>query len=313
MGGAARKREFEDRVAIALLRAAGALPPAISLGLGASAGRLLALSRNGRRARVARINVDLCFPDHSAEWRARVVRESLVHDGRAAMEAAISWTRDPAILTRRVMAVGAEERLREEHERGRGVLALVPHMGAWELINPFVTERYPATIIYKPNDRPALDALIFAGRNRFHAKLVPANETGVRAVVRALRRGEFTAFLPDQVPDAGAGIFAPFYGHRTLTATLASKLARLKNVAVVTICCLREPPGYRLVVQDADPAVYDADLLASVTAVNASVEATIALDPGQYHWAYRRFKRPPPGEPNPYAREKRGSGRGARD
>lgn len=297
------KRRREDRAATLLLRGLGALPPAISLRLGAGAGRLLGLARRGRRARVARINVELCFPDRPPEWRERIVRESLVHDGRSAVEAAIVWTRDPAILLRRVVECGLEETIGAAQRAGHGVLALVPHMAAWELINPFVTARYPATILYKPNERPALDALIFGGRNRVGATLVPANESGVRAVLRALRRGGVTAVLPDQVPDAGTGVFAPFYGHPTLTATLSSKLARVKEVRVVTVCCLREPGGmaYRLEARDADPGVYDDDLLSSVTAVNRTVEAAIARDPGQYHWAYRRFKRPPPGVPNPYA------------
>lgn len=298
----ARRLKLEDRAAVAILRAAGALPLPLADRLGAAAGRLLALARQSRRVRVAQVNVDLCFPDRPAAWRREVVAKSLVHDGRAAMEAAIAWTREPGRLARYFHSGTSEEIFTGPLAAGRGVLFLVPHMGAWEVVNHYVSARTPITVMYLPNERPGLDALIHAGRNRLGTTMVPANEQGVRAVLRTLRAGGASAILPDQVPDAASGVFAPLFGHATLTATLASKLVRVSKAAAVTTLCLRDEdrPGFRAIFQAADPLVYDDDLVASVTGVNRSVEAAIALAPHQYHWAYRRFKRPPPGQRDPY-------------
>ncbi|MCU0223020.1 MAG: lysophospholipid acyltransferase family protein [Acidobacteria bacterium] len=298
----ARKLSLQDRAAVAILRGAGALPPRVADRLGAAAGRLLALARGSRRVRVAQVNVDLCFPDRSAAWRRDVVTRSLVHDGRAAMEAAIAWTREPGALLRYFHPPDGEEHLTAPLAAGRGVLLLAPHMGAWEAVNHYITARTPMTIMYLPNERPGLDALIHAGRNRHGATLVPASERGVRAVLKTLRAGGVSAILPDQVPDPSAGVFAPLFGHPTLTATLASKLLRVAKAAAVTLVCLRDEgrPGFRATYRPADPLISDDDLVASVTGLNRSVEAAIALDPGQYHWAYRRFKRPPPGQRDPY-------------
>ncbi len=298
-----RKLKLEDRAAVAVLRAAGALPLPFAGRIGAAAGRLLALARGSRRVRVAQVNVDLCFPDRPAAWRRDVVTRSLVHDGRAVMEAAIAWTREPGALTRYFHPSTREELLTGTLAAGRGVLLLVPHMGAWEVVNHYLTARTPMTIMYLPNERPGLDALIHGGRNRLGATMVPANEQGVRAVLRTLRAGGVSAVLPDQVPDPSGGVFAPLFGHSTLTATLASKLVRVSKAAAITILCLRDEdrPGFHTIFQAADPLVYDDDLVASVTGINRTVEAAIALAPQQYHWAYRRFKRPPPGERDPYA------------
>jgi KDO2-lipid IV(A) lauroyltransferase len=298
----ARKLKLEDRAAVAVLRAAGALPLPLAGRIGAAAGRLLALARGSRRVRVAQVNVDLCFPDRPEEWRREIVTRSLVHDGRAAMEAAIAWTREPGALARYFHPTTGEEVFTGTLASGRGVLLLVPHMGSWEVVNHYVTARTPITIMYLPNERPGLDALIYGGRNRLGATMVPANEQGVRAVLRTLRAGGVSAILPDQVPDPSGGVFAPFFGHTTLTATLASKLVRVSKAAAMTIVCLRDEnrPGFRTVFQSADSLVYDDDLVASVTGINRTVEAAIALAPQQYHWAYRRFKRPPPGERDPY-------------
>jgi KDO2-lipid IV(A) lauroyltransferase len=297
-----RTLKLQDRLAVCILRGAGALPPTVADRLGAAAGRLLALARGSRRVRVARINVDLCFPDRPAAWRREVVTKSLIHDGRAAMEAAIAWTREPGVLARYFHPTDGEEHLTGPLAAARGVLLLVPHMGAWEVANHFVTARTPITIMYLPNERPGLDALIHAGRNRLGTTMVPANEQGVRAVLKTLRSGGVSALLPDQVPDRSGGVFAPLFGHQTLTASLASKLLRVSKAAAVTLVCLRDAarPGYRALYRPADPLIYEEDLVASVTGLNRSVEAAIALEPEQYHWAYRRFKRPPPGERDPY-------------
>jgi len=297
-----RRLKLQDRAAVAILRGAGALPLPIAGRLGAAAGRLLALARKSRRVRVARVNVDLCFPDRPEAWRRDIVTRSLVHDGRAAMEAAIAWTREPGVLARYFHPTTGEEIFSGTLASGRGVLLLVPHMGSWEVVNHYMTARTPMTIMYLPNERPGLDALIHAGRNRLGATMVPANEHGVRAVLKTLRTGGVSAILPDQVPDASGGVYAPFFGHTTLTATLASKLVRVSKAAAITIVCLRDEdrPGFRTVFQAADPQVYDDDLVTSVTGVNRTVEAAIALAPQQYHWAYRRFKRPPPGGRDPY-------------
>jgi Kdo2-lipid IVA lauroyltransferase/acyltransferase len=298
----ARRLKLEDRAAVAILRAAGALPLPLADRLGAAAGRLLALARRSRRVRVAQVNVDLCYPDRPEAWRREIVTRSLVHDGRAAMEAAIAWSREPGTLTRYFRSSTGEEVFTGSLAAGRGVLLLAPHMGAWEVFNHYLTARTPMTIMYRPNERPGLDALIHAGRNRLGTTMVPANEQGVRAVLRTLRGGGASAMLPDQVPDASGGVFAPLFGHATLTATLASKLVRVSKAAAITIVCLRDEDrsGFRAVFQAADPLVYDDDLVASVTGINRTVEAAIALAPQQYHWAYRRFKRPPPGERDPY-------------
>jgi len=227
-------------------------------------------------------------------WRA-IIGSSLVGMTQA-------WTREPGVLARYFHPTTGEEIFSGTLASGRGVLLLVPHMGSWEVVNHYLTARTPMTIMYLPNERPGLDALIHAGRNRLGATLVPASEKGIRAVLRTLRAGGVSALLPDQVPDASGGVFAPLFGHATLTATLASKLVRVSKAAAITIVCLRDEdrPRFRTVFQAADPLVYDDDLVASVTGVNRTVEAAIALAPQQYHWAYRRFKRPPPGERDPY-------------
>jgi Kdo2-lipid IVA lauroyltransferase/acyltransferase len=36
--------------------------------------------------------------------------------------------------------------------------------------------------------------------------------------------------------------------------------------------------------------------------MNRAIEQLVLADPAQYQWDYKRFKRPPPGQPYPYPR-----------
>jgi KDO2-lipid IV(A) lauroyltransferase len=53
--------------------------------------------------------------------------------------------------------------------------------------------------------------------------------------------------------------------------------------------------GYRLHFLPADAGIASKDELVATTALNAGVEACIALVPEQYLWSYKRFRKPPPG------------------
>ena len=68
------------------------------------------------------------------------------------------------------------------------------------------------------------------GRSRGRVRLAPADLSGVRELMSALKRGEAAGFLPDQVPGEGEGEWAEFFGRPAYTMTLAAKLAERDGV-----------------------------------------------------------------------------------
>ena len=82
------------------------------------------------------------------------------------------------------------------------------------------------TIMYRPPKLKWLEPLMLAGRQRWHAKLVPANLRGVRLLYKALKNGEAVGLLPDQTPGVGEGVWAGFFGRPAYTMPLVSRLNR---------------------------------------------------------------------------------------
>jgi len=182
---------------------------------------------------------------------------------------------------------------------GRGLVMLTPHIGSFEIAAQAYAERFgahwPATVLYRPARKPWLRELEERARARPALATAPANLTGVRLLMRALRRGETVGLLPDQVPPESMGVWAPFFGQPAYTMTLAAKLVQQTGAAAGVLWCERLPRGGGYVVHamplpEPLPQVGGDD--AAAAAINRSMEAVIRLKPTQYLWGYHRYKAP---------------------
>jgi len=129
------------------------------------------------------------------------------------------------------------------------------------------------------------------GRARPNVRLVPADVSGVRAVLAALKRGEAAGFLPDQVPGEGEGEWAEFFGRRAYTMTLAARLAGREGVLCFLAYArrLRGGAGYALVLRPLPQRLAGES---ATRAVNRALEALVRECPEQFLWGYNRYKTP---------------------
>ena len=79
-------------------------------------------------------------------------------------------------------------------DRGKGLVLLTPHMGSFEVSAQAYAERFgarqPITVLYRPARQPWLRTLEETARARTALATAPADFSGVRLMMRALRRGE---------------------------------------------------------------------------------------------------------------------------
>ncbi len=246
---------------------------------------------DSREKMTTQANIARCLPELSAQQQADLVRESLIDFGQTAFEMTRLWLSPPEKTLSAVVEFEGEELLAHYVAEGRGVLVIAPHHGNWEVVGLYLGLRYGITSMYLPSDNEAINELVRLGRSRSGATLVPADTSGVRAVLKALKSGGMVGILPDQVPK-GAGVEpAPFFGHPALTMTLASNLLQKTGARALVVYALRLPRGgFRMVFRAPDPAIYAEDLAQSLAGLNASVEAAARDCPAQYQWEYKRFK-----------------------
>jgi KDO2-lipid IV(A) lauroyltransferase len=281
-----------------LFRLFSTLPLPAAHALGAALGWLFFVVPNKRR-RTAMINLQLCFPEMSPAQRRRLLRRNLVELGKSVAEIGVLWTRDAAALRRLIRRVSGADEVKRAMDRGRGLILALPHLGAWEMIGMWGSMNFPMTSLYRAPPMSQLGRLMRAARERFGARLVATDNSGIRALYQALARGEMVAILPDQVPAArGASVFAPFFGIPAATMVLLSRLAMKTGAPVVFGYAERLPRGrgYHLHFLPAPDALNRGSLESSAEAVNAMVEKCVRALPEQYQWVYKRYRVRPPGE-----------------
>lgn len=287
---------MRSTLAYCLLWLFGRLPLAWLHGMGASLGRLW-LRRDGREARVAAINLELCFPELDRSAREQLLRQSLEGTGRTATELAWLWTRATATVETRLRVVEGELLFQDALRARRGLIIAAPHHGAWEALNLYLSRHTAIAILYRPPRLAWVEALINRCRGRFGAEPVPAEAAGVRTLMRRLKDGGVVGILPDQQPKVGEGEFAPFFGQAALTMSLLPKLSVRTGAPVLFGWAerLADGAGYAIRFRDFGP-IHD------VIALNRAVEALARDCAAQYQWTYKRFGIQPNGAPSPYRR-----------
>ena len=182
--------------------------------------------------------------------------------------------------------------------RGKGVVMLTPHLGCFEVTAQAYARRYgrthqPITVLFRPPRKAWLREVVGQARSRPGLDTAPTTMAGVKQMVKALKLGQSLGLLPDQVPPAGMGVWAPFFGRDAYTMTLSARLARQTDATVLLVWGERLSwgRGFTVHVQTMDqPLVSDTTVAA--TQINAAMEQLVLACPQQYLWAYARYKQP---------------------
>ena len=228
-----------------------------------------------------------------------LARQAAREAGRQALELPWVWLRTADEVVAGVRRVEGWELVDAALAEGRGLLFLTPHLGCFEITAQYIASRTPITVLYRPPRKAALQPLMEAGRVRGAMRIAPADVAGVRRLVKALRSREAVGMLPDQVPRAGEGVWAPFFGRPAWTMTLAARLAAVKGVRVIYAWAERLPGGRGYVMRLRAPVLSPAgeageekDLAMQCAIINGEIEALIRQCPAQYLWGYNRYKAP---------------------
>lgn len=228
--------------------------------------------------------------------RGAVAAES----GKQMLELARIWLRPLEEANAQVVEVVGRDCLDAALAEGRGVLFLTPHLGCFEITAQYLSSFGDITVLYRPPKSAAAQELILTGRKRARLHLAPADLSGVRALIKALKKGQMVGMLPDQAPKTGEGVWLDFFGRPAYTMTLA---ARLSETGATTLLTwgerLPQGRGYRIHFQPLTPPL-SGTTQERAQQINHAVEALVRQCPAQYLWGYNRYKRPRGAEAPPY-------------
>jgi Kdo2-lipid IVA lauroyltransferase/acyltransferase len=171
----------------------------------------------GRLRKVGIRNLELAFPEKTASDREAILRSVYGHLGNLLAEfCKMPWyTAETA--SRFIRYEGLENFLRAR-ERGKGVLVLTGHLGAWELSSFYHSLMGMAMgMVIRRLDNPLVDA--FVNRIRcLHGNRVIHKDDFARGLIASMRAGETVGILMDTNMTPPQGVFVPYFGVLACTA-----------------------------------------------------------------------------------------------
>jgi KDO2-lipid IV(A) lauroyltransferase len=291
------------RISVFILWLLHFLPPRLLGWTGAGIGWLAFRLVRSRRD-VVRVNLQLCFPDLSAEARERLARAHFRCFGRALAESGIAWWGSEERL-RRTVKIEGQEHL--EALRGHRVIHLAPHFVGLEFQGMRLTLDMPGAAVYVRQKDPYIDTFLKTKRERFPGTRMFARHEGIKPIVRVILNGQPMQLSPDMDLGARDAVFVPFFNVEAATVTALARLAKLTGAKVVpaVVRQLGYEEGYLIRYYPAWENYPSDDLVQDTRRMNAFIEERIREMPEQYLWTHRRFKTRPPGAASPYAPKRR--------
>ncbi len=291
-----RKTVIDTFLLRSLLWLLSLLPLALLRAVAAFMGSLL-WRFGGAGRKVIDENLRICFPAMSNAERDALSRQRSQQLCMMALELGAAWTWPQHKLMAAVTSVEGEEVLDAAVAAGKGVVIMAPHHGNWEILAAYLASSFKLTSLYQPPKIAAIDKIVLESRLRYGTGLATTDMRGVKTLLKALKKNEMVGILPDQVPPAGSGEFAPFFNTPALTMTLVYNLVQRTVATVVTSYVMRDRlrGGFKVVFREPPVGLYSAELPESLAALNQSVEQVVADCPEQYQWEYKRFKKQPEG------------------
>jgi KDO2-lipid IV(A) lauroyltransferase len=253
--------------------------------LGRRIGPRLRVSNNVRR------NLRAALPELPETRIEAIVRAMWDNLGRVAAEY-------PHLRKIRVFdGPGRVETLGIEHldraiAAGRRVILFGGHLANWE-VAALAAGQYGLDIaqIYRAANNPLVNRMLARLRGG-GSELIPKGAVASRRAVAALRRGGHVSLLADQ--KLNEGIAVPFFGRPAMTAPALALLALRFDCAVLPARVERRGGArFRLTLHPPLDVPHsgdrDADVLAIMTAVNATLEGWIRERPEQWFWVHSRW------------------------
>jgi KDO2-lipid IV(A) lauroyltransferase len=189
-----------------------------------------------------------------------------------------------------VIALEGEEHIKSALAKGKGVIALSAHLGAFTLIGGrLAAGGYPCNIVVKhPNDA-RLERLMTAYRTQLGVRTISAKprQEAVRGILKALRRNEVVVVIADEFKSGGVKI--KFMGQTAAAPRGPASLALRTGAVTLPVFAPRSPDGAVVIQvgQTIEP-VTDDDVEASIAATTrlftSHIEAAVRRYPDQWNW-----------------------------
>ena len=243
--------------------------------------------------RLTMCNIKICFPDLSDAEKALLAKESFIETFVSGYETLQSWARPIHISGKKIFRI-ENNYLISQNANKKGLAIIAIHNRSVDMLLKWINSKTNTTTLYKKVKIKYLDKFVRKQREENNNEVYETNINGVRKIFKAFIDNKVVCLAADQVPKRGMGEYIKFFNTDAYTTTLAASMVYKTKKPAVFICINSfENNRLGITIKPCNENIYnDSEYKLSV---NKSIEDLIKINPKDYSWEYKRFRRSPSG------------------
>ena len=249
--------------------------------------------------KVTKVNLKIAYPDLNIDNIEQLTKLSIRESLISVYETFYTWGRNHITTCSKIFKVKNNFLLKSKYKEGKGLIAVSIHNRSVDMLLKWINSQITTVSLYKRVKNIHLDR--FVKRNREHngALCYETSMLGVRNVLKALNNKKAVCFVADQVPKRGMGEYLKFYGRDAYSTTLVQSLAVKTNAIVMYLYINSTPANFLSIsIECCNESIYDDSKHKLL--LNNDIERIINKRPIDYSWEYKRFRRSPEPNLDPY-------------
>ena len=238
-------------------------------------------------------NIKICFPDLSDAEKNLLAKESFIETFVSGYETLQSWARPIHISGKKIFRI-ENNYLISQNANKKGLAIIAIHNRSVDMLLKWINSKTNTTTLYKKVKIKYLDKFVRKQREENNNEVYETNINGVRKIFKAFIDNKVVCLAADQVPKRGMGEYIKFFNTDAYTTTLAASMVYKTKKPAVFICMNSfENNRLGITIYPSNESIYnDSEYKLSI---NQSIEDLIKINPKDYSWEYKRFRRSPSG------------------
>ena len=243
-------------------------------------------------------NLEMTYKHLDQVELEQLAEESFIETILSGHETIKSWSKPIHISGKNIFRIENNYLLNRYIHEGNGVAVIAVHNRSVDMLLKWINTKCETTTLYKKVKIKALDRFVRKQREGKNNNVYETTMTGVRKIFQAYKANKTICIAADQVPQEGMGEYIKLFNIDAYTTTLASSLVHKTQKPAVFICLNSfENNKLGVTIKPCRKDIYNESKYK--LSLNKSIESLININPKDYSWEYKRYKKLLSGE-NPY-------------